>query len=233
MKVHLIYAILPTKIIETKGSFAQYDIFEEGSNNGELACVLYAFTTKKSYVKRFFEERPVKRRYVCKTKKVDKEEYEKFRDKNYMDELFCIYLKTTPFTYEVFDFYAVHDIVEKLPEGENPEDYVTRMMTRREFKMTHAHCDDINCEVRNDFFISHPALPRDTEIFVPELEKFLISIGFFSDMLQYHPDGPLEKYYAIYDDIVNGFVDDITLTISIFQAFCYAYYDMIYEEAGD
>lgn len=228
MKVYIIHAIVNSSVLHDN-AFGQYDIFRDrGVSQNGLSCVLYAFTSKKSHLDRFLSERPVKRRYEYRAKKMSKEEFEEFRNNHYKLELHSIYLEIRPSSHITFDMYTSH-IMDTLPEGECPDNYVTRMMTLYELSAITHNYDLIDCERREKFFLSHAdCLPYDIEIFIEPVRRFLEYIGYMYDMLIYH-DRVMEKYQDMYSEISSGFCDIPSYTISIFDAFLYAFHTMIYD----
>lgn len=226
MKVYIIHAIIDDKIFYDN-DFGQYNIFrDKGVSQNGLLCVMYAFTSEKSHLNRFLSERPVKRRYEYRVKKMSKEEFEEFRNDHYKLELRSIYLDTRPSSYITFDLYTSH-IMDTLPEGEYPDNYATRMMTLYELSVVTHNYELIDTVYRDKFFMSHiNDLPYDIEIFVEPLQTFLEYSGYLYDMLM-HLNIVMEKYEDVYNDIMNGFCDIPSYTISIFDAFQYLFRTMI------
>lgn len=229
MKVYIIHAIIDDNILYDN-DFGQYDIFrDKGVGQNGLLCVMYAFTSEKSHLNRFLSERPVKGRYEYRVKKMSKEEFEEFRNDHYKLELRSIYLEIRPSTYVTFDKYTSH-IMDTLPEGECPDNYVTRMMTLYELSVVTHNYDLIDTERKDKFFELHADhLPYDIDIFIEPLRRFLEYSGYLYDMLIYPDKILLEKYEDLYADVTNGFCDTdaIPYTISMFDAFIYVFYTMI------
>lgn len=228
MKVYIIHAIIDNSMLYDN-AFGQYDIFrDKGVMRNDLICVLYAFTSKRSYLERFLSERPLKRRYEYRVKKMTKEEFEEFRNEHYKLELRSIYLEIRPSSHITFDMYT-SNIMDELPEGEYPDNYLTRMMTLYELSVIAHNYDLIDTERREKFFMSHIGdLPYDIQIFVEPLQTFLEYSGYLYDMLIYL-NIVFEKYQDLYNDITSGFCDLPSYTISMFDAFEYVFYDMIFD----